>query len=164
MIHINTGPAGSDCTAPYYISFDKPKTVGEFIEELLTTRPKEWGHFGIYKKGSFRGELSCDYKYGEIVGDPLPDEYLNAEIEKVTGYGGWTLSEFTFYLREDKKEDKKKYKLKLSAEIIADERTTALDRVDKGDIEIAIMDALKASDCCIEELAIVDEGILNHVI
>lgn len=100
MINISCGPSGSDCTAPYYISFDKPKTVGEFIEEWLATRPKEWGRFGIYKKGSFRDEPSCDYRYGEIVGEGLPAEYLNAEIEKVTGYGGWTLSEFTFYLVE----------------------------------------------------------------
>ena len=99
MINIRTGPAGSDCTAPYYITIDKPKTVREFINEWLMNHPKEWGRFAIYKKGTI-GEPACEYKYGEIVGEEIPTEYLDAEIEKVTGYGGWTLSNFMFYLNE----------------------------------------------------------------
>lgn len=96
MISIVYGEGCSDCTYPYYITIDKPKTVGEFIEEWLSTRPKEWGSFGIRKIGSIYGDPRCDYKYGKIVSDPLPDEYLAKEIKSVSGGGGWTLSNFMF--------------------------------------------------------------------
>ena len=33
-----------DCTAPYFVTDYKAKTVGEFIQEVLKERSSEWGY------------------------------------------------------------------------------------------------------------------------
>lgn len=96
MINISCGPSGWDCTAPYYITIDKPKTVGEFIYEWLSKMPTEWGYFGIDKPGTIFGEPNCEYHHGKIVSKPLPDEVLKKQIVDVSGSGGWTRSDFLF--------------------------------------------------------------------
>ena len=98
MIDIKYGIESSDCTAEYYITTDNT-AVREFIEEWLSTRPKEWGYFGIKDKNSIIGNLRCEYRYGRIITDPIPDEFLDKKIKKVYGSGGWTRSDFLFEVK-----------------------------------------------------------------
>lgn len=50
---IQTRPESRDCTAPYDVKFDKPYTIGELVNEVLTTRSNEWGDFGVREGGSW---------------------------------------------------------------------------------------------------------------
>ena len=88
---------GSDCTGPYEVTISKPMTVREFIDELLTSYPDEWGYIGIYKEGEWFGYPHCEYKWGKLLYS-LPEEYLDKQIEKVSGHGGWSNSDFILHL------------------------------------------------------------------
>lgn len=94
LFRIDYGPQGGDATGPYYITLLKECTVREFINEWLKNKG-EWGYFGIHDKA---GHLCRDYKYGEIVGDPLPDYILDSTIKRVNGSGGWSRSDFIFWI------------------------------------------------------------------
>jgi hypothetical protein len=75
-------------------------TVREFIDELLTSYPDEWGYIGIYKEGEWFGYPRCEYKWGKLLYS-LPEEYLDKQIEKVSGHGGWSNSDFILHLAKD---------------------------------------------------------------
>lgn len=96
MINIMYGKPYSDDTWDYIIKTDN-KTVGDFIREVLKDE-REWGYFGIYnsKKSSVFGDPRCEYGDGKIIGEPLPQEYLNKEIKSVSGSGGWSRSDYLF--------------------------------------------------------------------
>lgn len=96
MIDIIYGKPHSDDTWDYIIKTDN-RTVGDFIREVLKDA-REWGYFGIYdsKTSSAFGNPKCEYNFGEIIGEPLPQEYLNKEIKRVSGSGGWSRSDFIF--------------------------------------------------------------------
>lgn len=96
MIKIVYTKSRSDQTFEYGVIIQKPMTVGEFIKEWITTRPNEWGYFGIYDGRTIFGNPQCEYSNGKIITDPIPDEYLNSEIDAVNGSGGWTRSDFIF--------------------------------------------------------------------
>ena len=89
---------GSDCTGPYEVKISKPMKVREFIDEILSTYPHEWGYIGIYKERTFFGEPCCEYKWGELL-YKLPKEYLDKEIESVDGSGGWSRSDYLLHIR-----------------------------------------------------------------
>lgn len=97
-IQIRKGREGGDCTAPYYVTIQKPTTVGEFIEEWMKDE-REWGYFGICNKSEpFFGSPVCEYWHGKIKGEPLPKEILKSNIDEVMGCGGWSRSDFQFKL------------------------------------------------------------------
>ena len=50
FVRLNSaGPMGSDCTAPYYVSFSKGITVEEFVNYILNDRGKEeWGRITVH--------------------------------------------------------------------------------------------------------------------
>lgn len=98
MIKISYGASRSDDTFEYIITIRKPMTVGEFIKEWITKKQDEWGYFGIYDGKTIFGKPKCEYSKGKIITDPIPDEYLNAEIDAVSGSGGWSRSDFKFYV------------------------------------------------------------------
>lgn len=98
-----TMPQRGDCTCRYKIILDKEYTVKEFIETVLKEKSGEWGYFGIYNdKGDFSakvfGEPCCEYRYGKLSTSPLPDEYLDKKIIKVTGDGGWSRMDYLFWV------------------------------------------------------------------
>ena len=95
-IQISYGRVGGDETCRYYVTLNKPMTVGEFIDEWMKENPNEWGYFGICKKGTIFGEPRCEYSHGKIKGEPLPQEYLSKKIKAVYGSGGWSRSDFEF--------------------------------------------------------------------
>lgn len=97
MISIAYGKTGSDETCTYYVTTSQ-MTVGEFIEEWLAEHQKEWGYFGISDGCSIFGNPKCEYSHGEIKGEPIPNDYLCKQIKSVTGSGGWSRSDFLFYV------------------------------------------------------------------
>lgn len=86
-------------TEQYDVEISKPMTVKEFIDELISLYPSEWGYVGIYKDGYVFGDPVCEYSHGEIK-EAMPEEFLNREITYVDGGGGWSRSDFTLYLKE----------------------------------------------------------------
>lgn len=94
LTFIQTHAAGGDETAPYDVILDKPYTVGEFINEVLTTRSNEWGEFTVKNKKGWYVEI--EYHYGEIETldghqvTKLPDDLCALLISEVKASGGWS--------------------------------------------------------------------------
>ncbi len=80
---VQTHATGGDCTAPYDVILDKPYTVSEFINEVLTTHKNEWGIIRV------RGAFSINYRYGKMEKE-IPEQYANLSIKKVQAAGGWS--------------------------------------------------------------------------
>lgn len=97
MINIEYGKGYSDDTYEYFVTTDC-KTVGDFINEVLMERKSEWGYFGIYDSNVFSafGNPKCEYRYGEIITEPLPKKFMDKEIKEVFGSGGWSRSDYLF--------------------------------------------------------------------
>lgn len=92
------GPYGDE-TSRYDVSLKRPCTVREFVEEVLSNE-REWGYIGIYKKGTIFGDPECEYKYGKLITEPLPEEYLNKIVVKCEAGGGWSRMDFLIYVEE----------------------------------------------------------------
>lgn len=104
MIKITYGREYCDCTCEYTITISKPMTVREFIEEWMADG-NEWGYFGIYDGETIFGNPNCEYSHGKIKGDPLPEEWLDRQINRVIGSGGWSRSDFVFELEGEQNEN-----------------------------------------------------------
>jgi hypothetical protein len=88
-----TSETFGDCTALYSVQLDKPYTVKEFIDEVLTK--EEWGYIGIEDKygDSIFGNPNCEYKRNELITE-MPVEVLDKVIVKVRASGGWTRMDY----------------------------------------------------------------------
>lgn len=79
-----------DCTATYLVTEYNATTVEEFISEVLTECPSEWG--------DIRDDLHhliAEYKYGKIVSsDSTAEQLLNKRIIKIVGNGGWSCMDY----------------------------------------------------------------------
>ena len=82
-------PTGGDCTATYSITDYKATTVGEFINEVLTEYPSEWG-----KIEDNNHRLIAEYSYGKVVTSNVTAELLNKQIIKIIGNGGWSRMDY----------------------------------------------------------------------
>lgn len=91
----SSGPHGDE-TCWYDVKMDKPCTVREFIDEVLKTRPREWGEIRITGKDiEYRDEDVCNYSHGEI--KTLKEKYLDRMVFGGRANGGW--SAMGYYLR-----------------------------------------------------------------
>lgn len=98
FIHIRDN---GDCTCDYNIELDKDYIVEEFIKEVLSSNPDEWGSIGIDDGvGYSHGTPYCDYKNGKLL-TKLPDEVLSKKVSKVTSSGGWSLMDYKILLKGD---------------------------------------------------------------
>ena len=102
---IQTHATGGDCTAPYDVILDKPYTVGEFINEVLTTRSNEWGKLIVRRKGSgyFDRMASAEYRYGEMRSyegkkTTIPEEIASLPIKEVKAAGGWSAMDYNLII------------------------------------------------------------------
>lgn len=86
----------SDCIATYTVTDYKATTVEEFINEVITEFPTEWG--------DIRDEhhnLLAEYRYGKIVAtDASAEQLMNKRIVKIIGDGGWSCMDY-FIITED---------------------------------------------------------------
>lgn len=80
---VQTHGMGSDCTAPYDVELDRPYTVAEFINEVLTSRKNEWGEIEI------KGAFSLKYRYGKTEQE-IPEQYANLPVKKAHAAGGYS--------------------------------------------------------------------------
>lgn len=82
-LQARTATAG-DCTTGFNVILDKEYTVKELIDEILTTRPREWGDINV------NGKLICKYSKGQLITQP-DQSHLSEKIEKAWSVGGWSL-------------------------------------------------------------------------
>lgn len=146
MIRFRQTSCGSDCTGPYDVEISKPMTVRQFINELLTNYKSEWGYVGIYSKGTIFGEPRCEYRHGELVTSPLPESYLDKQIDFVDGGGGWSRSDFTLHLVGDNVADHPSRAIKID-DNRQNEKVSELDRYPlKGKEQVKIGQIIVDSD------------------
>ncbi len=98
---IQTRPESRDCTAPYDVKFDKPYTIGELVNEVLTTRRNGWGDFEVREGGSWFKPTICrvDYRYGKLMGE-LPEDIAKLPIVRATAYGGWSAMDYNIIVEK----------------------------------------------------------------
>ena len=91
-----------DCTASFDVRMNKPYTVDLFIDEVLSTRPNEWGYIGIFKPGIsyIFGDPNCEYRCGKIISDGLPDDILRKTIKEVRSDGGYSRMDYIIKLED----------------------------------------------------------------
>lgn len=99
LTFIQTHATGSDCTAPYDVIMDKPYTVGEFINEVLTTRTNEWGEFVVKHKGCsyFDRMANTEYRYGKKE-SAMPEDIASLPIKEVKASGGWSNMDYDLFV------------------------------------------------------------------
>lgn len=79
-----------DCTATYSVTDYTSTTVGEFINEVLTEHPSEWGDIR-----DNHHHLLAEYRYGKIVAtDVSAEQLMNKRIVKIIGDGGWSCMDY----------------------------------------------------------------------
>ena len=81
------GATGYEDEVKYLVMDVKAKTVGEFVQEVLSERKDEWGD--IEGGDPLFSEKLCSYCKGELVEEPDKD-YIDLEIEDVFAHGGYT--------------------------------------------------------------------------
>jgi hypothetical protein len=91
------GRTRGDETTPYAVSDYKARTVGEFIQEVLTENRGDWGHIAVKRKGyGFGGSPSIEYRYGELL-EEMPEKWRNLEIRKIESCGGWSCMDYLIW-------------------------------------------------------------------
>ena len=84
----NVTGVGSDCTSGYRVDFYNKYTVKEFINEILTKYPREFGFMSI--KSGKKYVASIEFSMGDITGDNgIDEEVFNSVIKSATASGGW---------------------------------------------------------------------------
>lgn len=98
MIDIKaTGPMGGDATYPYRALMDKPYTVREFVEEIVSHK-HNWGVIRYTTNTADRfGESLCDYKWGELIGE-VDESIASRQVTEACGSGGWSRYDFTLLI------------------------------------------------------------------
>lgn len=92
MIHTG-GPYGDACSS-YDVQLDKEYTVQEFVEEVLKTKPGEWGPITIVtdlKHTTTSKVDECEYKHGKVTRDFAQTGSRAMKISEVKAHGGWSL-------------------------------------------------------------------------
>lgn len=86
-----THAEGGDCTAPYDVIIDKSYTVTEFVAEVLTRNPNEWGIISI---ATSQGRKEVNYRSGKLE-EALPDLIANNTVLRVNASGGWSRMDYS---------------------------------------------------------------------
>lgn len=93
MLFTQIGKEAGDCTAPYSVTDYKALTVEDFITEVLTERPKEWGYISV-DKPFYVTEETCEYRHGGCLYNRIPQEILAKRIKSVEASGGWSRMDY----------------------------------------------------------------------
>lgn len=94
---IHTGGPYGDCCSAYDVTLDREYTVEEFVEEVLKTKPGEWGPITIATdlKHTFTSKVDeCEYKDGKITRDFARPGSRAMKISEVKAHGGWSLMNY----------------------------------------------------------------------
>lgn len=82
-------------TAGFNVKFKKPYTVGNFINDILTTQTTEWGYVKILNAD---GHPICGYRYGELFTESFADDILSKKIKKIIADGGWSRIDYAIII------------------------------------------------------------------
>ena len=104
---VKAGATMSDETTPYNVVFDKECTVREMIEAILKENPTEYGTIYLRNKDYedegrhefYGGCPHCDYRRGKISNVNIPEQYMNASVDKVDSCGGWGVMSYWIYIK-----------------------------------------------------------------
>lgn len=91
-------PVGGDCTCGYNVTFDGEYTVGEFLEEVLCKRSKEWGYIVVLSNQHQKETDYCSYSLGELTEDLHNANLKDSKITSATASGGYSRMDFTLYI------------------------------------------------------------------
>ena len=92
-----SGHMGGDATYPYDAIMDKPYTVREFVDEVVSGN-RNWGVIRYTTSTANRfGEYVCDYRYGDVIGE-IDDGIANRRVTDAWGSGGWSRYDFTLLI------------------------------------------------------------------
>lgn len=104
MKFIQIHPTSRDCTTLYDVELSRPYTIKEFVDEVLSARPDEWGCFHILRNGDtlFSTTAKCEYRYGKML-NQIPDTFLSRQILKVKAIGGYSAMDYYIRIKETEK-------------------------------------------------------------
>ena len=95
MYFTMTGNPRGDCTCPYSVRGYNARTLREFINEVITETPKEWGYIDINPM-----ERRVEYRWGDILKNEFDDATLDREIDTVSADGGWSRMDYVVTLKD----------------------------------------------------------------
>ena len=79
--------AGSDCMAEYDGILNKPLTVKEFIDAVLTEHKNDWGAVQVnYSRNAW-------YRHGKLE-NKMPKKYLKLNVVSFNAIGGWSRMDY----------------------------------------------------------------------
>lgn len=95
------GKESSDCTAPYKVILERPCTLRDFINYILSERTGDWGE--IYDVSGSPDNCwnplnypAYRYSHGKLEKN-IPEEILKKKVKSGNAWGGWSLMDY--YLR-----------------------------------------------------------------
>lgn len=97
MKMICTGGPYGDCCSSYDVELDHEYTVKEFVKEVLTQKPQEWGRVTLVSDFKYKyqhEEDTCQYKYGNIAERFSKEGTKERTILEVKAHGGWTAMDY----------------------------------------------------------------------
>ena len=89
-----------DGTSAYRIKYPEGATVADLIAYALSNH-NEQGSIAIVRPQSWLGlEVVCklEYAYGRIEADSIPEEIKAKKLERVSGFGGYSLMDYNIAL------------------------------------------------------------------
>lgn len=91
------GETRGNGTTPYMVTDYEARTVREFVNEVLESRPNEWGEISVVD-GQCINNPSYEYKHGRLMGE-FQKSILNREIDEVKASGGWSRMDYIIVVR-----------------------------------------------------------------
>lgn len=97
---INYYDADGDVYRADNVSMKRPCSVKEFIEDILSQFPNEWGHILLHKCGEIGEDnvVQCVYEYGHLK-TSLPEKYMNREVYMAEAWAGFPRMDITLTLQ-----------------------------------------------------------------
>lgn len=90
-----TSPVAGDCTASYDVIPNRKCTVRELIEAELANK-NSWGYIGLKDKAHILPYPRCEYRWGKLISNDIPNEVLDRTIQSISASGGW--SQMDYYI------------------------------------------------------------------
>lgn len=87
MKFYQTHPTLSDETAPYHVTDYEATNAADFVSEVLTENPNEWGYIRV------EGFGEIEYQDGKVLGK-IPEKWKQIPIGDVNSSGGWSRMDY----------------------------------------------------------------------
>lgn len=95
------GKMSSDCTMNYNVYWTGELTVKEFIDCVLTEKPKESGYIGIENGKAIFGDPKIEYQKGEIIEyNTAFNELGHKKVKEAWCNGGYSRMDYRLILED----------------------------------------------------------------